>query len=258
MLKKRLIGVVIVRDGWAVQSVGYRRYLPLGKVECVVENLDRWGADEILVSSIDRSSESQGPDLPLLRRVARIGIRTPLIVAGGISTREHAIEVVHSGADRLCVDAVLRTDPDAVHAMAKSVGAQALIASLPISSVAGGVQWYDYRTRCYSGFSPAVSALLEDEVISEVLVTDWQHEGSFRAFDTALVEEFPFRKVPLIAFGGISHSEQIASLLRKENVSAVAIGNFLSYREHCIHWLKAQLDGVPLRRTGYESGGLNA
>ena len=33
MLKKRLIGVVTVRRGWAVQSFGYKRWLPLGRPE---------------------------------------------------------------------------------------------------------------------------------------------------------------------------------------------------------------------------------
>ncbi len=56
MLKKRLIGVVTVREGWAVQSFCYNRYLPLGRPEAIVENLDRWGADEILIHCIDRSS----------------------------------------------------------------------------------------------------------------------------------------------------------------------------------------------------------
>ena len=29
MLNKRIIGMVPVKEGWAVQSFGYRRYLPL-------------------------------------------------------------------------------------------------------------------------------------------------------------------------------------------------------------------------------------
>ena len=49
MLNKRLIGIVTVRQGWAVQSFCYNRYLPLGRPEFIVENLDRWGADEILI-----------------------------------------------------------------------------------------------------------------------------------------------------------------------------------------------------------------
>ena len=28
MLRKRLLGAVVVRQGWAVQSFGYRRWLP--------------------------------------------------------------------------------------------------------------------------------------------------------------------------------------------------------------------------------------
>jgi cyclase len=38
MLRKRLVGMVTVRDGWAVQSIGYARYLPLGRPAVMVEN----------------------------------------------------------------------------------------------------------------------------------------------------------------------------------------------------------------------------
>ena len=58
MVKKRLVGVITVKDGWAVQSFGYERYLPLGRPEVIAENLDRWGADEILLQCIDRSTTS--------------------------------------------------------------------------------------------------------------------------------------------------------------------------------------------------------
>ena len=47
MLKKRIIGVVTVVDNIAVQSFGYQKYLPLGDPAILIENLDKWGADEI-------------------------------------------------------------------------------------------------------------------------------------------------------------------------------------------------------------------
>ena len=68
MLKKRIIGVVNIKDGFAVQSFGFNKYLPLGKPECLIENLDRWGADEILLNIMDLSSKSLGPDLRLLKK----------------------------------------------------------------------------------------------------------------------------------------------------------------------------------------------
>ena len=55
MLKKRIIGSIAVLNGWAVQSISYNRYLPLGRPEVIAQNLDRWGADEILIQCIDRS-----------------------------------------------------------------------------------------------------------------------------------------------------------------------------------------------------------
>jgi len=71
MLRKRLVGVVTVRRGRAVQSFGYGRWLPLGRPEVLVENLDRWGVDEILLQCIDRSAQQLGPDLALLIKASK-------------------------------------------------------------------------------------------------------------------------------------------------------------------------------------------
>ena len=94
VLKKRIIGVVNVKDGIAVQSFGFNKYLPLGKPECFVENLDRWGADEILLNVMDLSSKGLGPNLALLEKVANLGIETPLIYSGGISSVKDGKDVI--------------------------------------------------------------------------------------------------------------------------------------------------------------------
>ena len=145
MLRKRLLGAVVVRQGWAVQSFGYRRWLPLGKPECLVENLDRWGADGIVVLSIDQGD--QGPDLELIERLGALGLSTPLTYGGGLATEEHARAAVRAGAERLVLDAVLSHSPQAVGAMASAVGVQALVAALPLlHGAASEVQHLRHRT----------------------------------------------------------------------------------------------------------------
>jgi cyclase len=59
--------------------------------------------------------------------------------------------------------------------------------------------------------------------------------------------------VPIIAFGGLSEHEQMRTLLQSSRVTAVAVGNFLSYREHAIQRYKEALMGMPLRLATYES-----
>src|SRR5450755_2779146 len=140
MLKKRLVGVITVKDGWAVQSFGYRRYLPLGHPEYLAENLDRWGADEILVLSIDRTRRGLGPDLDLVRRLGGMGLSTPLSYGGGIRTIAEAGAIIQAGAERVCVDATMRSSATVVRGISSLIGAQAVIGALPLSSVSGGLE----------------------------------------------------------------------------------------------------------------------
>lgn len=253
MLKKRFIGVVTVKNGWAVQSFGYRKYLPLGKPECLVENLDRWGADEILVQVIDRSQMNVGPDYELLGKLASLGLGTPLIYGGGIRTVEDGVKVIQSGADRIIVDDILHEDLSVVKALGKRLGRQAIIASMPMAVGPNGLELYNYSSKSTSSISKVLAKVIEQGVISEILLTDWINEGTPSGFDTTLVDLFPYQKVPLIVFGGISSIEQMKDLYVRPNIAAVSVGNFLSYREHAIQKFKEVLEDSTLRPPYYEN-----
>jgi len=253
MLKKRLIGVVTVRKGWAVQSFGYNRYLPLGKPECVVENLDRWGADEILVQVIDRSIEGIGPDYELLEKLASLGLGTPLIYGGGIHSVEEGLRVIQCGADRMTVDSLLYDDLSEVRGLSEQLGAQAIIASIPMTMGANGSELFNYKFNTTAPFTKSLGEIIDQGVVSEILLIDSLHEGMSTSFDNSLVDLFPFKKVPLIVFGGISCAMQMTELLSQQNVVAVAVGNFLNYREHAIQKYKETLASAALRPSIYST-----
>lgn len=251
MLKKRLIGVVTVRQGWAVQSVGYRRYLPLGKPEVLIENLDRWGADEILVQCIDRSTAQAGPDFGLLARVGALGLSTPLIYGGGIRHAEDAVQAVRLGADRVSLDAMLWDAPQRLVSLSRELGTQALIAHMPVSLQNHGLAWRNYRDGQEVLLEESVLARLHLDWVSEVMLTDWSHEGVRGGFDDLIPAHFPLADKPLLVFGGLSESAQFESLLSRPNVVAAGVGNFLSYREHAIQQIKRNMFGIPVRAAHY-------
>ena len=253
MLKKRLVGVITVKNGLAVQSFGYNRYLPLGRPECLAENFDRWGADEILIQVIDRSATSLGPDFKLVERLGALGLGTPLIYAGGIRAVSDGVKLVQLGADRIVMDAMLHENLLPIKYLSEKLGAQALIASLPVSWSEGDLAWYDYRTHCSKPISNEVLKMIQTGAVSEVLLTDWMHEVKYNGFEQKLVEKFPLENVPIIAFGGLTNSDQMKKLLQLPRVVALAVGNFLSYREHAIQAYKAALAGLSLRHATYDS-----
>lgn len=253
MLKKRLIGVVTVWKGWAVQSFGYRRYLPLGKPEVLVENLDRWGADEILISCIDRSKTGHGPDFKLLERIAALGLSTPVIYAGGVRNGKDAVQVVNLGADRILVDAMLWDFPKKLELLSRELGNQALIANLPVGVRDGSLYWKNYRNGEECLLDQEALRRMHLEWISEVMLTDWVHEGVPGAFDETIPKLFPLEEKPLLLFGGLSESAQLQRVLALNNVVAAGVGNFLNYKEHAIQQIKRNLVGVPMRAAYYTS-----
>lgn len=254
MLKKRLIGTVVVKDGWAVQSFRYNSYLPLGKPECLIENLDRWGADEILVLAIDRSLKAAGPDFDLLHRLSGLRLSTPLIYGGGIDSEKAGMDVIKAGADRICIDTLLHTNLGAVDRLSRSAGAQAIIAALPMEwdAETSNVKWWDYRSGMSAELPSGVRQFLIDGIISEALIIDRLHDGIVRGFDLSLLRYFPLKEVPLIAFGGLSEVKHIDSALSLSSVSAVSVGNFLNYREMSIQYYKEKLVHHSLRPSDYE------
>ncbi len=250
MIRKRLIGVITVKGGWAVQSFGYARHLPLGRPEILAENLDRWGADEILVQCIDRGG--LGPDLDLLDRISRRGLSTPLIYGGGIRSRGDAVATIQRGADRIAIDALLHDDPDEALALAEPLGAQAVIAALPLVRRTDGLLWRDPRSGHETPLPPWLRSALGRGALSEALIIDCQNEGQPGGFDEALLDGFP-PTLPLIAFGGLSEPSLLRRVLSRPQVVAAGIGNVLSYREHAMQALKAQLGDLPLRPPHFEA-----
>lgn len=250
MLKKRLIGVVTVYNGWAVQSFGYRRYLPLGRPECLVENLDRWGADEILVQVIDRSTGGREPDFDLLARLGRLGLGTPLIYGGGIASADHAVRAIQAGADRVTVDQVLHRDPNEVRNMSSRLGAQALIAAVPVR-FSDRVLRHDYSIRQCLPFGDVVPALITERAVSELMLIDWQNEGGLTGFEPERLEELPCPEVPLILFGGFTNPILTQRFLECPAVAAVAVGNMFAYREHAYQSYKRAIASPVLRPPVY-------
>ena len=247
MLKARLIGVVTVKDGIAVQSFGFNRYLPLGDPVCLVENLDRWGADEIYIQVIDRSENRLGPDYCLIEKISDLPIATPLIYGGGVSSINEGIQVIKLGADRLALNSMLLESPSDVKLLSERLGVQAMVGVLPVRVQEDHLEYYDYRQgRLHLGWLETNVAALEI-CLSEVMLVDYFNEGYPGKFDFAILQKSDLFKGPLLLFGGLSETWQIQDVLSSPSVAGFAIGNFLNYQESAVEFYKEALESPRVR-----------
>jgi cyclase len=91
-------GAATEPPSWEVFTHGGRTPTGLDAVDWA-ETMARYGAGEILLTSMDRDGTREGYDLALTRRVAE-RITIPVVASGGVGTLEHlAAGLVEGGAD---------------------------------------------------------------------------------------------------------------------------------------------------------------
>jgi cyclase len=252
MLKKRLIGVITVKNGLAVQSFGYDNYLPLGKPEILAKNFDRWGADEIILNVIDRSINDMGPDYNLLKKLSKYNLSTPIIYGGGISTKLDAVRVIKEGADRIILENIFHTNDKEVKNIYSSVGSQAIIMSMPVCLKKNILKQYVYTDKKIINISSIFLKYIKEKIISEIMLIDYINEGSKNNFNINLIKKLKIKDISLIVFGGIGEKSIINKLLQLDNVAAIAVGNSLNYSENKIQDLK-QTSNKHFRKIKYDN-----
>jgi cyclase len=247
MLKARVIAVVLVKDGTAVQSIGFRRYLPLGKPEVAISYLDRWGIDEIIVLHIDGQPASPGTVASYSRHC-----QVPLSVGGGVRDGATVQRIIQAGADKIVLNTAAATNPVLIAEAAERFGEQCVVVS--IDSRRGNA--YVEGGRRQAGMQAAVlAAQSAKQGAGEILINSIDRDGSKQGYDLELVRAVVQAvRIPVIACGGAGNPRHLFEALAC-GPAAVAAANFFHFTEHSVilakSWLAAH--GVQVRLDSYTS-----
>lgn len=256
MLKKRIIGVVLVRNGIAVQSIGFRRFLPIGRPEIAIEFLDRWGVDEIVLLETDATSAGETPAVEAVRSFA-LRCQVPLAVGGGISSVDDVTRIIQAGADKVVINSAGISDPEMVRAAAVRFGAQCIVASIDARREDDGT----YMAYTHGGRVPTnrtasdVARGFEKLGVGEILLASIDRDGSKQGYDLDLMRSVVSAvTIPVIGCGGAGHPDHLRAAMQT-GVAAVAAGNFLHFTEHSVIVIKRMLvdHHEPVRLDTYAS-----
>jgi cyclase len=249
MLKMRVVGVVVVKNGLAVQSIGFRTYLPIGAPEIAINYLDRWGIDEIVVLDITATAEGREPTAEQVRSYAQ-QCQVPLTVGGGIRDVADITRSIQAGADKVLVNTALVTKPDLVTQAVSLFGSQCIVASIDARRQEDG----SYVAHTHGGTRSAGLAVhelarrAEDLGAGELLINSIDRDGAKTGYELDLLRSVVDAvSIPVIACGGAGHPEHLREAMRC-GVSAVAAANFFHYTEHSVivtkQYLKSSQEAI--------------
>lgn len=243
MLKRRVVATLVVRDGIVVQSIGFNRYLPIGKPSIAVEFLNQWGIDEIILLDISATIGEREPNFGMVREISAFCF-VPLTVGGGITQLDQVKELIRCGADKVCFNQAALYQPELLSQTAQVFGSQCVVVSIDATDTPNGPRVYDYcRRLALEHETPRKMALrLQEMGAGEILINSVDRDGSYRGFDVSLIQDVcEAVSVPVIGCGGAGKPDHFVEVFEKTRVSAAAAANFFHFSEHSVTITKAMV-----------------
>jgi imidazole glycerol-phosphate synthase subunit HisF len=250
MLKTRLIPCILTKNELVVQSFSFNRYLPIGDVRTAIEFFVNWDVDEIVIIDIDASIDGRGPNFDLVEWAAKECF-VPLTVGGGIKNLEHIQGLLNAGADKVCINSIVRDKPSFITDASNIFGDQCITVSIDACKNDGAYSVYDYQTsgKFDSDLSEHLKAI-ERAGAGEILLNSVNRDGSREGYDLELLKLVSSAvKIPVIALGGVGRFEHLADAVLTGGCQAVAAANIFQHVEHSTIAAKAQMldAGLPVR-----------
>ena len=232
MLKKRVVATVVVKDGIVVQSINFKKYLPIGKPPIALEFLNQWGVDEIILIDISASKKNKEPNYSMVASASEKCF-VPLTVGGGISKIEHIQQLMQCGADKISLNTSAIHQPELITSAAHIFGDQCVVVSIDTIITASGYRVYDYVNKKTLEVSPAEYA--KDAVklgAGEILINSVDRDGSYLGYDYELINSICAQvNVPVICSGGAKNADDFIKVFKETNVSAASAANFFHFFE---------------------------
>ena len=240
---KRFIGCLLVKQGIVVQSIGFEKYLPVGKPEIAARFFDEWGVDETVLLDIDASKENRVIDPDLVKKVSRAGF-APVTAGGGIRDTEDIRVLLEAGVDKICINQLASRDLAMVEEASRLFGAQCIVGSVDVRRTESGAYsvYTDSGSRDCGADPVSYAKGLVDAGVGEIFLTSIDKDGSRAGYDMELIKMVaPELSVPVIVCGGAGNPAHLEEALKLDSVSAVAAANFLHHSEQSISVMKSWL-----------------
>lgn len=215
----RLIPCLDVAGGRVVKGVRFESLRDMGDPASLARHYSDQGADDLVLLDIRATIDERAALVDTVRAVAD-AISIPFTVGGGIASVDDALRLIDAGADRVALNSAAIADPTIIEAIARRLGAQAVVLS---------VDHRHGRVVARAGTSPTrLDAVLwareaVDRGAGEILLTSIEADGTGDGYDldtTRAVRDAV--AVPVIASGGAGTVDDIARALRVADGALVA------------------------------------
>ena len=234
MLKKRIIPILLLRNGALVKTINFKNFNYIGDPVNTVRIFNEMEVDEIILLDIMASKSSSKPNYKLIEKISNECFM-PLVYGGGISNLNQIKDILHIGIEKIVLNTNAIKKPYLIEDSAKTFGSQCILGSIDykINTFSKKRIVYGLSGTQKTNLNPIQWATtLENLGVGELLVTSIDHEGKWIGYDEDLLKKISNQvSLPIIANGGASSISDINSILNNTSCSAAAAASLFVYQK---------------------------
>ncbi len=214
MLKKRIIPVLLLRNGRMVKGKHFTDYRDTGDPVSAARIYNAQKADELAFIDIDASQEGRKALFDTVEAAAKECFM-PLTVGGGVQSVDDIRQLLNSGADKVLINTSLYGRPELVAEGAQRFGTQCIVAGIDVRFEQGGYQLYANCGKRTESISLADHIRRLDTLgAGEFFINSIDRDGTMEGYDDDLLRTaVSLTRRPIIACGGAGNFQHLADAL---------------------------------------------
>lgn len=226
----RIIPKLDIKNGTLIKGIGLEGLRVLGDPYDFAKKYYEDGADEILY--MDNVATLYGTNnlTKFVKKTAK-DIFIPLTVGGGIKNLKNIEKLLINGADKVSINSEFVVNKKFIKEAVKNFGSSTIVATIELNKIKNKYFITTSNGRDLYEKNPVQWAKeLEDTGVGEIILTSVNNEGLRSGFDIPITKKISeIVKVPVIAHGGCGNIDHIINLIKKTNVTGVALASILHY-----------------------------
>lgn len=227
MKKRRLIPIILIKNGIVVQSRNFNEFQKIGIPKTSVKRCSEWGSDELILLDITRENKydinrddlnfkNNNNFLDLVLDTSKFCFM-PITVGGKIRSLKDIENLLTSGADKVSINTGAVLDPKFLDLASKTFGSQCIVNSVDVKlindkyivCVDNGTIITDYNLQEWLKIS-------EQNGAGEILINSIDNDGKGCGFDLRLANLVnSTTNIPVICCGGAGKFEHFWKLQKK-------------------------------------------
>lgn len=250
MLKKRVIPVLLLRNGRMVKGKRFADFRDTGDPRSAARIYNAQYADELVFLDIQASAESRGALLDIVK-VAATECFMPLTVGGGVAKIEHVRSLLRAGADKVVITTAAVLDPDLIKTAAETFGSQCIVAGIDYRGAGDDASvWIKCGSEATHRRPVELARELAELGAGEILLNSIDRDGMMNGYDLLTASQVADAvKIPVVVCGGAGNFAHLAEAFTTTAVAATACASVFHFGDNNPIRARSYLRnlGIPLR-----------